>query len=73
MYPIVVQVFIRELKSDLRGIETYIYNFYWAGEYVLKSDLRGIETLNLERGQTLVKSLKSDLRGIETNLSCIKC
>ena len=56
----------RELKSDLRGIETYQTLTESRGSPQLKSDLRGIETpVKVPDGNNNLP-LKSDLRGIET-------
>ena len=61
------QVLPLELKSDLRGIETWEIIEGCVPARELKSDLRGIETSNLEMRQDLTDyQLKSDLRGIET-------
>ena len=56
------------LKSDLRGIETFIGGYFHDCSVRLKSDLRGIETKMLCEEIKDACMLKSDLRGIETSL-----
>ena len=58
------------LKSDLRGIETYLVYIDLTLPLTLKSDLRGIETyINIGNRKFKFWSLKSDLRGIETQIA----
>ncbi len=57
---------MEKLKSDLRGIETFLEGETEAQASALKSDLRGIETPLCFQYSKPPFQLKSDLRGIET-------